>query len=177
MYWLGVSEINKVMSLKRYKKLSEYLHILDNTNEPDPADIDRDPLFKVRPLITMAKRTFLANYKPKKAISIDEAIVPFKGRSIQRQYMPVKPVKWGMKVWCACEAKSGYLPQFDVNCGKGADGTEKGLGHDVVIKLATPFSGKYHHLYSDNFFFFHGTDDQLAGRKKRMHKQLYTETK
>ena len=58
---LGVPGINNVMSQKRYKKLFEYLHVVDNTNEPDPADIDRDRLFKVRPLITMANRTFLAN--------------------------------------------------------------------------------------------------------------------
>ena len=51
MYWLGVSEINKVMSLKRYKKLSEYLHVVDDANETDPADIDRDRLSKVRPLL------------------------------------------------------------------------------------------------------------------------------
>ena len=98
IYWstydrLGVPGINNVMSQKRYKKLFEYLHVVDNTNEPDPADIDRDRLFKVRPLITMANETFLANYKPKQAISIDEAMVPFKGRSILRRYMPVKPVK------------------------------------------------------------------------------------
>ena len=77
MYWsiddgLGVPGIYKVMSLKRYKEFSEYLHVVDNTNEPDPAGIDRDRLFKVRSLITMANRTFLlANYKPKQAISID----------------------------------------------------------------------------------------------------------
>ena len=92
-------------------------------------------------------------------------MVPFKGRSILRQYMPVKPVKWGMKVWCACEAKSGYLLQFDVYYGRRADGTEKGLGHDVVTMLATPVFGKYLHLYFD-IFFFHRADDWLAGRKK-----------
>ena len=66
--------------------------------------------------------------------------------------MPVKPVKWGMKVWCACKAKSGYLLQFDAYSGRRADGTEKGLGHDVDMKLSTSFFGKYHHLYFDNFF-------------------------
>lgn len=61
------------MSLKRYKKLSEYLHVVDNANEPAPANVDRDRLFKFRPLITMANsnRTYLANYKPAKGISID----------------------------------------------------------------------------------------------------------
>ena len=157
MYWssddrLGVPGINKVMPLKKFKKLSEYVHLCDNDNLPDPADVNRDRLFKVRKLIDMANETFLAKYKPAKEISIDEAMVPFKGRSSLRQYMPIKPIKWGMKVWCAAEADTGYLLQFDVYCGKRQDGTQRGLGHDVVMKLARPFLGRYHHLYFDNFF-------------------------
>ena len=87
MYWscddrLGVPGINKVMPLKKFKKLSEYVHLCDNDNLPDPADVNRDRLFKVRKLIDMANETFLAKYKPAKEISIDEAMVPFKGRRV-----------------------------------------------------------------------------------------------
>ena len=65
MYWscddrLGVPGISKVMPLKKFKKLLEYVHLCDNDNLPDPADVNRDRLFKVRKLIDMANKTFLA---------------------------------------------------------------------------------------------------------------------
>ena len=97
----------------------------------------------------MVNETFLAKYKPAREIGIDEAMVPFKGRSRLRQYLPIKPIKWAMKVWCAAEADTGYLLQFDVYCGKRQDGTQRGLGHDVVMKLARPLQGRYHHPYFD----------------------------
>ena len=152
MYWstddrLGVPGVKNVMPLKRFKKLEQYLHVVDNNT----AD-GNDRLHKIRPLIDMANRTFLQSYKPEKEIAIDEAMVPFKGRSTLRQYLPAKPTKWGMKVWCACESATSYLLQFSVYCGKKDGGTQHGLGHDVVMQLAAPFLGKYHHLYFDNFF-------------------------
>ena len=85
--------INKVMPLKKFKKLSEDVYLCDSDNLPDPADVNRDRLFKVHKLIDMANETFLAKYKPARDISIDEAIVPFKERSSLHQYMPIKPIK------------------------------------------------------------------------------------
>ncbi|KAL8625118.1 hypothetical protein ACOMHN_030752 [Nucella lapillus] len=55
---LGVLGINKVMSLKRHNKITEYLHLVDNANQPDPQDPNRDRLFKVRPLLT----TFISTH-------------------------------------------------------------------------------------------------------------------
>ncbi|BFZ24894.1 hypothetical protein BsWGS_27933 [Bradybaena similaris] len=146
MYWsaderLGVPGVNKVMTFRRFKKLEQYLHVADNST-----DDGSDRLHKIRPLIDVANRTFLESYKPRKDIAIDEAMVPFKGRCILKQYLPAKPTKWGMKVWCACESATGYLLQFSVYCGKKGSGTQHGLGHDVVMQLAAPFLGKYHHL-------------------------------
>ena len=73
--WLGVPGINKVMPLKKFKKLLEYVHLCDNDNLPDPANVNMDQLFKVRKLVDMANKTFLAKYKPAREISIDEAML------------------------------------------------------------------------------------------------------
>ena len=61
------------------------MHLRDNDNLPNPADLNRDCLFKVCKLTDMANETFLAKYKPSREISIDEAMVPFKGRSSLRE--------------------------------------------------------------------------------------------
>jgi len=103
MFWssdgrLGVPGVAKVMPHKRFRKITEYFHMFDNTLALAATDANHDRLFTVRPLLNMANSTFRTFYQPRRVISIDEAMVPFKGRSFLRQYMPVKPIKWGIKV-------------------------------------------------------------------------------
>ena len=143
------------------------MHLCDNDNLPNPADLNKDCLFKVCKLTDMANETFLAKYKPAREISIDEAMVLFKGRRSLREYIPIKPIKCGMKVRHAAEADTGYLLQFDVYCGKRQDGTQRGLGHDVVMKLARPYLGRYHHPYFDK------TNSSVALMTGRLQEKTY----
>ena len=39
---------------------------------------------------------------------VDEGMVKFKGRLFFKQYMPKKPVKYGIKLWMAAHSKTGY---------------------------------------------------------------------
>ena len=92
-------------------------------------------------------------YNPHRENSIDEAMIPFKGRSSMKQYMPLKPIKRGFKVWVRADAHNGYVSQFDVYCGKSDSGqTVVGLGGKVVMNLTTCLVGKHYHIYCDNFF-------------------------
>ena len=45
---------------------------------------------------------------------VDEAMIPFQGRSSLKQYLPKKPVKHGIKVWCLADSSNGYVQRFDV---------------------------------------------------------------
>ena len=48
-------------------------------------------------------------YTPEQDISFDEATCPWKGRLRFRVYNPAKPDQFGIKLYEACEAKSGYV--------------------------------------------------------------------
>jgi hypothetical protein len=37
-------------------------------------------------------------FTPHKDLSVDEAMIAFNGRLAWKQYMPKKPVKWGIKL-------------------------------------------------------------------------------
>lgn len=72
-----------------------------------------------------------------------------------KQYLPMKPIKRGSKVWalgCSC---CGYM--FDiymqVYCGKVANTVEHGLVFRVVTDLCKPHlpNGNNHVVYVDNF--------------------------
>ena len=57
-----------------------------------------DKLYKIRPIVNMLKESFIS-LKHEEIMCIDEQVVPFKGRSLLKQYNPQKPKKWGYKCY------------------------------------------------------------------------------
>ena len=45
---------------------------------------------------------------------MDEGLVKFNGRLSFKQYMPMKPDKFGIKVWMLADADNYYVPRFQV---------------------------------------------------------------
>ena len=82
--------IATVMSLTCFEKLKCFLHINDNTKMPPGNSEDFDPLYKVRPLLDTTLHC-CRNVPQKENQSIDKEIIPTKGRSSLRQYLPMKP--------------------------------------------------------------------------------------
>ena len=89
---------------------------------------------------------------PNRDLSVDEAVVKYKGCSSIKQYMPQKPVKRGFKIWMLADSDTGYVMKFSVYEGKTSNQVEKGLGANVVLMLSENFHCRYHHVYFDNFF-------------------------
>ena len=98
-------------------------------------------------MLDALSETFLQSYLPSKNQAIDESMIKFKGRSSLRQYMPMKPVKRGYKVWLRAD-ESGYISKFQIYSGKVGEAAEKNLGARVVKELSTDLIGKGHYLYS-----------------------------
>ena len=96
------------------------------------------------------KNNFQAVYYPHCKVSINEAMIPFKGRSSMKEYLPLKSVKQGFKVWAMTDASNEYM--YDLYVYIGAKGErETGLG-EVVLTLAESIKGRNHQLYFDNYF-------------------------
>ena len=136
---------------KRFLEIQRYLHFTNNDNIVSRGEPGYDRLAKVRPVIQSVQQSFLANYKPHKENAIDEAMIKYKGRSALKQYLPLKPIKRGFKVWVRADSINGYMCDFEVYTGK--DGSpEQHLRSKVVKKLSRPLVGGRYHLYFDNFF-------------------------
>ena len=136
---------------KRFLEIQRYLHFTNNDTIVDRGQPGYDRLAKVRPVINALQQSFLASYNPHKENAIDEAMVKFKGRSSLKQYLPLKPIKRGFKVWVRADSINGYVCDFDVYTGK-EELAENNLGAKVVKKLSRPLVGGKYHLYFDNFF-------------------------
>lgn len=79
-------------------------------------------------------------------------MVKYKGRTSLKQYMPMKPIKRGIKLCCRPDSTNGYLCDFDVYTGKQPDGVQHGLGYTVVSNLCQYIKGKWYSVFFDNFF-------------------------
>ncbi len=82
------SPVASRISRDRFFEIHRYLHFADNSTLAAPGTPAYDKLGKIRPIITALKDTFSNMYEPGRDISIDEAMVPFKGCSLLKQYMP-----------------------------------------------------------------------------------------
>ena len=86
-------------------------------------------------------------------MSIDEAMISFKGRLSWIQYMPKKPTKWDMKPWVLADASNGNVYNWKLYTGKDTSSTPgKRLGHRVVLELVQDLVGNEHTIYIDNFY-------------------------
>ena len=104
-------------------------------------------------MLDAVSTAFREEYRPSKFLSVDEGKVKYKGRLGFKQYMPLKPVKRGIKVWVLADSTNGYLYTMQVYTGKKDGGQpEHSLGHRVVSDLVSNLQGKNYHIFSDNFF-------------------------
>ena len=143
------------ISRDRFLEISRYLHFVDNTTLEPRESSSYDRLGKVRPLIDHFSDKFKEVYVPHKEVAVDEAMIKFTGHSSLKQYLPMKPIKRGIKVWVLGDSSNGYFWNFQVYTGKVNNTTEKGLGARVVKDLTSDLKGKYHHCFFDNYFNWH----------------------
>ena len=54
------------------------------------------------------------NNRENKFVSIDEGMVKYKGRLGFKQYMPMKPVKRGIKIWVLADATNGCISAMQI---------------------------------------------------------------
>ena len=146
------SAIADRISRDRFFELHRYLHFVDNSSLPTYGSESYDRLGKIRPVIDYLNNRFLVMYNPHCEVSIDEAMIKYKGRSSMKQYMPQKPIKRGFKAWVRADARNGYVSEVDIYAGKVTEKGERGLGKHVVEKLTRALVGKHHHVYYDNYF-------------------------
>ena len=120
----------------RFFEIQKYLHFTDNSRLPQTGTPGYNKLGKIETILNMITERFESVYNLHRDVSIDEAMIRFKGRSTLKQYLPLKPIKRGIKVWVLADSKSGYVSTLDVYKGKGGNDTGDGLGAAVVKNIS-----------------------------------------
>ena len=94
--------VANIMARDRWELIKKHLHFNDNSLifEQDPANPNR--LFKIQPVIDHLLPKF-QSIPQQQVLCCDEQMIPFKGHSALKQYMPKKTYKWGYKVYMLCD--------------------------------------------------------------------------
>ncbi|KAL5491023.1 hypothetical protein EMCRGX_G016237 [Ephydatia muelleri] len=140
------------ISRDRFRELQRYLHFIDSTTIIPRGQTGHDRLGKIRPILTYVTRECNDVYSPSKEVTVDEAMIKFQGRCSLQQYLPMKPIKRGIKVWVLADSCTGYFFNFSLYTGKEGNKIEQGLCSKVMKTLTTSLKGLYHHVYFNNYF-------------------------
>ena len=157
-YWsknpyLGNVAVQNVMTLQRYQKISEYLHVSDQETELPQGHPQYDKLGKPRWLITHMQEKYPEFKHPDTHQTIDEGVCAFTGRCGFLQYNNMKLVSRGIKLYIHACLESGYCQAFNIYLG--ADSTEpskNGATFDVVWNLVEVLQNKYYCIFFDNLY-------------------------
>lgn len=90
-------------------------HALSNLHFTNNADkrADNDRPWKVRSVLEVLQRTFMAGFRTPAVLALDEAIIPSRRRYNQtRQYLNGKPRKWGTKLPLMCCAATSHCVRY-----------------------------------------------------------------
>lgn len=155
LYWSNECRyppIADALCRNRFEQIKKYLHINDNALQPPLGHKDHDKLYKIRPLLETLRKN-ISKIPPEEKHSIDEQIIPFKGRSHFKQYNKSKPHKWGFKVFTRASS-TGIIHDFSVYIGSGTCPSKNlGLTGDIVGHLTDSLpENENFKIYFDNWF-------------------------
>jgi hypothetical protein len=172
---LSFRYIKNAMTRDAFEYMKRFLHFADNSTRKGRDEEGYDPLFKVTPALEFIMKGIRRAWSPGQRITIDESMVKYMGRAIKFiQYMPAKPIKHGIKIFCVCCAESGVLLGFEVYCGqerKDWDNTAIAIV-ERLIEDAELTQAKGRILFTDNWY----TSTKLAMLLFRKYKWTFCGT-
>ena len=161
-YW-SISPVAECPIVRSTMPRDQVLQIKTNLKCSKAEDEDpNDPAWQVRVILEMVRKNIKCFGFFETALSIDEMMIKFFGRLKMKQFIPNKPIKFGIKMWGLCDT-DGFLFQYDIYSGNDAKNyhllRKCALVSWVVLKmlrssLLSNIPKKLHdyHIYFDNFF-------------------------
>ena len=75
-------------------------------------------LYKIRTVMEKIADCLRLGWHANIDLSVDESMIVYKGRCIQFvQYLPKKPIKHGIQVYCVYDVDTGNLIAFEIYTG------------------------------------------------------------
>lgn len=167
---IGRPIFRATMALSRFKVITNCLRFDNRQERMAKQSGERDKLAPVRNVFEKWDKNLSRQYNPGKNVTVDEQLIPFRGRCPFKQYISSKPAKYGIKVWACCEADTAYVWRTQVCTGKPRNGKpETNQGMRVVLEMTEGLKGR--RVTADNFF---TSNDLVTTLQKRQLTYLGT---
>ena len=88
----------QVIPRNRFFQILHYLHVSNDAAIAPAGQAGYDKLHKIKPLLELLFPNFERACNLHKNISIDECMIPWRGRLSFRQFIASKPIRFGIKV-------------------------------------------------------------------------------
>ena len=151
-YWsksqlYGSEVIRSAMARDRFELLLKFWHFPDNNKYHSR----QDRLFKLKPILDLLKARFRSVYIPGAVVTVDETMIPWRGRLLFKQYISGKAHKYGVKMYMLA-ATNGYTWNYLIYTDE--QDPMAGLGHaeTIVMNLLDCLLGCYRTVVANNFF-------------------------
>jgi len=132
--------ISKIMSVNNCEHISRFIHFSDNNTESN------NKLNKILLLISYFNSKWESMSLRTNYFTVDETMIPYRGRLSIKQYIPSKPVKYGVKVYAVSTASLGYILKWHIYTGK------TGLKINEIITDLLYNLPKFSHIFFDSHF-------------------------
>lgn len=148
----GSEVFRACMSYQRFLFLLSVIRFDDKNSRNERKKIDK--LAAIRFIIDNFVNNCKRNYSMGEFLTIDEMLISFRGRCSFVQYIPNKPAKYGLKVFVLCDAKTFYVGNLEVYCGKQPDGqySQANTPTAIVHRLLGEVKGSRRNLTCDNWY-------------------------
>ena len=115
---------------------------------------ETDKLAAIRYILDEFVQNCKNTYCLSEFLTIDETLVPFRGRCSFIQYIPSKPAKYGVKIFALCDAKAYFTGDLEVYCGKQPTGPHEASNSpgNIVERLISHLKGTCRNLTTDNWY-------------------------
>lgn len=125
-----------------------------------------DRLFKIKPILDYFVKKCQLVYKTNQEISLDEDIIPWRGKLKFRTYNPAQIIKYGLLVRVICETTTGYTENIEIYGGKGKRSKE------TILSLSELYLDQWYHVYQDNYYNSIKITENLLKNKVRICKTI-----
>ena len=146
----GIEIFRACMSYNRFLFLLSAIRFDDRTTRSQRKETDK--LAAIRYILDEFVQNCKNIYCLSEFLTIDETLVPFRGRCSFIQYISSKPATYGIKIFALCDAKTYFTGNLKVYCGKQPTGPHEVSNSpaDIVERLISHLKGTCRILTTDN---------------------------
>ncbi|XP_047120280.1 piggyBac transposable element-derived protein 4-like [Schistocerca piceifrons] len=153
------------MSRRQYRDILRSLRFDDRITRLERKERTGNKAEAVQEIFDLFAVQCQTSFIPSSNITVDEHLCVYRGRCSFKVYIPSKPGKYGIKIWCAVDCEHGYMTNLQMYTGRSGDMRELNQGKRVVLDLVRHLADSGMNITTDNFFTSYDLGQELLKMK------------